>query len=98
MSDCTSDWYAGFTCDHLYADCPNRTRNEAALRHYGEWFIGSHKPDAISKATDPHGGDVCGMCLHRHNRTVHAIVSTPTSLMRFRRNPDGSLTREDDDA
>ena len=61
---CTTRWYAGLTCDHLYADCPNRTKAEKTLRWCGWWGIGG--PDI-----DPHDTDVCGLCVHRHNRTQH---------------------------
>lgn len=51
-TDCTSEWYAGLTCDHLYADCPNRKRGEAELRRVGWWFKGDD--------LRVHGTDVCG--------------------------------------
>jgi hypothetical protein len=70
MSDCTSPWFAGHTCDHLYADCPNRTRAEASLRRYGMWDVGTATSD-FSGSIDPHGTDVCGVCLHRHNQREH---------------------------
>ena len=28
---CTSVWFAGLTCDHLYVDCPNRRRGKEAV-------------------------------------------------------------------
>lgn len=64
MSGCTSPWWPGLTCDHLYADCPSRRRGEAELRRVGWWFAGK-------RPVDPHGTDICGLCLHRHNRTAH---------------------------
>ena len=52
MSECRTPWFAGLTCDHLYADCPNRTRAEATLRAWGWWNLG---PGAIGAHLDPHG-------------------------------------------
>lgn len=69
--ECSSGWWAGHTCDHLYPDCPNRTKAEETLRQCGWWDVGSEKPAAVTKSIDPHGGDVCGLCLHRHNRSHH---------------------------
>jgi hypothetical protein len=63
-SDCTSPWFAGLTCDHLFADCPNRMKAETTLRRAGWWSTGSNR-------IDPHGTDVCGMCLYRHGRLMH---------------------------
>lgn len=63
-SGCHSRWFAGLTCDHLYADCPNRQRGLTELARWAWDEIGG--PDI-----DPHGSDVCGMCLHRHNRSTH---------------------------
>lgn len=63
---CDSRWYAGLTCDHLYADCPNRTKAAVTLRRYHWWTLGG------DTGLDPHGTDVCGLCVHRHNRTEHA--------------------------
>lgn len=68
---CTSEWFAGHTCDHLYANCPNRTRAEDSLRRYGMWDVGS-AASMFSKGVNPHGSDICGLCLHRHNQTIHA--------------------------
>lgn len=62
--ECAHKWFAGLTCDHLYADCPNRKRGEAELRRVGWWGIGIG-------TVDPHSTDVCGLCLHRHNRSAH---------------------------
>ena len=56
--DCSTDWYAGLTCDHLYPDCPNRKRGETSLRRCGWWEVGGPR-------LDPHGSDICGLCLHR---------------------------------
>jgi hypothetical protein len=70
VSDCRSDWYAGLTCDHLYANCTNRQRARAELERSGWWNVGTGTSD-ISGRVDPHGGDICGMCLHRHNAAVH---------------------------
>lgn len=56
MSPCASPWFAGLTRDHLYADCPNRMRDDDEPR-----------PGEV----DPHGTDICGMCVHRHNRREH---------------------------
>jgi hypothetical protein len=61
---CRSPWFAGLTCDHLYADCPNRMRGETELRRVGWWDLGGDEIDV-------HGTDVCGLCVHRHNRTHH---------------------------
>jgi hypothetical protein len=56
--DCTSRRWPGVVCDHLYRDCRN-------LR-------GPARPwEASCILIDPHGAFVCGMCLHRHNRTTH---------------------------
>lgn len=67
MSDeCWVGWFHGLACDHLYADCPSRRRAETQLRRAGWWF---DEPRTIR--LDAHGGDVCGLCLHRHNRTHH---------------------------
>ena len=64
MSECVSPWFAGLICDHLFDNCPNRARGEDELRRVGWWSVGG---DDI----DPHGTDVCGLCLHRHNRAAH---------------------------
>lgn len=69
MSDCTHpQWFLGLTCDHLYGDCPNRKRGEAELTRAGWWMQGRGP-------IDPHGSDVCGLCLHRHNQTTHKAAS-----------------------
>lgn len=68
MSACASRWFAGLTCDHLYADCPNRTRAEKTLRWCGWWDVGSSDP---TNTVDPHATDICGLCVHRHNRSEH---------------------------
>lgn len=70
---CRSPWYAGLTCDHLFLDCPNRTRAEAELRRCGWWETGAHG-DCLHVFVDVHGGDICGMCLHRHNRSAHPKI------------------------
>jgi hypothetical protein len=57
----THPWFRGLTSDHLYADCPSRIRSEKSLRLDGCWDVGG---DNI----DPHGGDVCGMCVARYDR------------------------------
>lgn len=67
---CTSPWFAGLTCDHLFADCPNRARGEVELRKAGWWNTGT-SGHHLSPDIDPHGGEVCGLCLHRHNRKAH---------------------------
>lgn len=66
---CTSAWFAGLTCDHLYANCPNRKRGEAELRRAGWWDLGGKTGLRV------HGSDVCGLCVHRHNRTEHKAAS-----------------------
>ena len=76
MTTCTSPWFAGLTCDHLFADCPNRTRGEAELRRWGWWGVGTDHPRATPDI-DPHGEFVCGMCLHRHNQREHATTPPP---------------------
>lgn len=58
MSAYRSDWWAGLTVDHLFADCPNRTRAEASLRACRWW-------DVAGWGIDPLGSDVCGLCRHR---------------------------------
>jgi hypothetical protein len=55
-------WFAGLTVDHLYADCPNRVSGKTALLLAGYWDIGG------DSGVDPHGTDICGMCVHRHDR------------------------------
>ena len=57
----TAPWFAGLTCDHLYVDCPARTRAEKTLRWCGWWEVGG-------QGLDPEGTDVCGICLHRWRR------------------------------
>lgn len=47
------DAWIGVHVDHLYPNCPS-------LR--GE-------PKKAITQVDPHGTDICGMCLHRYNRT-----------------------------
>lgn len=64
-SDCVVPWFGGVTKDHLYDDCPSRKRGLPELERVGWDRLGG---DAI----DPHGTDVCGLCLHRHNRKEHA--------------------------
>ena len=66
MSATEHAWFAGLTCDHLYADCPNRTRAEVTLRRCGEW-------DMHGVGIDPDGSDVCGMCVHRYRRDMPSI-------------------------
>lgn len=63
------EWFAGLTCDHLYADCPSRTRAEASLRECGWWDV----RNAGGWGVDPHGGDVCGLCVHRFDRSAVAV-------------------------
>lgn len=60
---CTMPWVSGLTVDHLYTNCPSRVRSLPELVRFG-WDFGG---DAI----DPHGTDVCGLCLHRHNQRDH---------------------------
>jgi hypothetical protein len=62
MTDCAiSPWYLGDTCDHIYANCPNRLRSkEYANRGPGVGTI------------DPLDADTCGMCAHRWKRKNHA--------------------------
>lgn len=67
---CTSPWFAGLTCDHLYSDCPNRQRGLAELERCGWGELGG-------EGLDPHGTDVCGLCVHRHNRTTHQGEDRP---------------------
>lgn len=64
MSECVTTWVGGLTCDHIYADCPNYRRGLPELAAYGWDTLGGN-------GLDPHGTDVCGMCLHRHNRKYH---------------------------
>jgi hypothetical protein len=66
---CTSPWFAGLSCDHLFADCPNRMRAEKELRRAAWWSTGSE--GRFGADIDPHGTDICGMCLYRHDRTMH---------------------------
>lgn len=61
-----NEWFAGLTVDHLYADCPNRTKAEASLRESGLWDSGNEG------GIDPLGDLVCGMCQHRYLRSVAA--------------------------
>jgi hypothetical protein len=63
-------WFAGLTVDHLYADCPNRVSAKTALLRAGYWNLGGG-------GADPHGSDICGMCVHRHGRAQHATGVTP---------------------
>lgn len=72
MSGCTTPWFAGLTCDHLYADCPNRVRGIPELARWGWDELGGEH-------IDPHSTDVCGMCRHRHNRSEHETVG-PTMM------------------
>lgn len=58
-----SPWFAGLTCDHLYADCPNRLRAEESLRLCGWW-------DVAGGGLDPLGSDVCGLCVARWKRVA----------------------------
>jgi hypothetical protein len=71
VSACLSPWWAGLTCDHLYADCPSRKLGEDTLRQCGWWEL---NPETRS-LLDPHGADICGLCLHRHNRSQHREAS-----------------------
>lgn len=64
MNTCQSPWFAGLICDHLYEDCPNRRRGERQLRLADWWSLSG-------PSIDPHGTDVCGLCVHRHNQTMH---------------------------
>lgn len=64
MSACVTPWYAGLTCDHIYADCPNRQRGLDELTRAG-W------DDVGGDVLDPHGLEVCGLCRWRHNQTTH---------------------------
>lgn len=64
VDTCTVPWFGGATVDHLYADCPNYLRGRPEMVHVG-WG------DVAGDAIDPHGTDVCGLCRHRHNQTVH---------------------------
>lgn len=48
-------WWAGLTVDHLYADCPARTRSLPELAASGWDTIGG-------TGLDPDGTDVCGWC------------------------------------
>lgn len=61
---CVTQWFAGLTCDHIYADCPNRKRGLSELVRANWDQVGGDD-------LDPHGTDVCGLCLHRHNRKTH---------------------------
>lgn len=61
---CTLPWFGGLTVDHLYADCPSRMRGEKTLREFNWWGLSG-------PALDPHGTDVCGLCVRRHNREQH---------------------------
>lgn len=61
------EWFAGLTCDHIYANCPNRTRAEKSLRECGWWDIGG------VSGFDPHGTDVCGLCVRRYDRPVSGV-------------------------
>ena len=59
--------WMGLTVDHLYPDCPSRTRGEMRLRAWGWW-------QKCSDLVDPLGTDICGLCLHRWKRT-EAVAS-----------------------
>jgi hypothetical protein len=51
--------YKGYTCDHLYPDCPSLARVTDAAKT--RWGIGERLVGFIN----PAGGDVCMMCVHR---------------------------------
>lgn len=68
MSECSVQWFGGATVDHIYENCPAYKRGRAAMEACGWDRIGGDD-------LDPHGTDVCGLCLHRHNRADHP---TPT--------------------
>ena len=67
VSGCDSPWFAGLSCDHLFADCQARSRASVTLEDWGWW-------DVCGSSVDPHGSDVCGLCLLRHNRLSHQKV------------------------
>lgn len=66
MNAASAECWSGVTVDHLYEDCPNRRRGEATMRRWGLWFkcVGE---------VDPHGTDLCGLCVHRYDRSAHPI-------------------------
>lgn len=66
MTDCVTTWHRGLACDHIYGNCPGLRRGEPELRRAG-WWDEEPRPRTL----DPHGTDVCGLCLHRHNRAEH---------------------------
>ena len=51
--------YRGYTCDHLYVDCPSLARVTDAAK--ARWGIGERLQDGIN----PAGSDVCMICVHR---------------------------------
>ena len=60
--------YKGYTCDHLYVDCPSLARVTDAAK--ARWGIGERYEGTIN----PAGTDVCMLCVHRWKRSRNAAV------------------------
>jgi hypothetical protein len=71
VSGCTSPWFGGPTVDHLFDDCPSYLRGRTSMEACGWGDLGG--PDI-----DPHGGEVCGLCRHRHDRKCHRATEPAT--------------------
>ncbi len=51
--------YKGYTCDHLFVDCPSLARVTDAAK--ARWGIGGRLQGGIN----PFGSDVCMICVYR---------------------------------